>query len=76
MKYYGVLFKKDTIEGYGGREYYYCSNLPLEIGDKVMLPTAKGEDSKGIVTNKIDFAPPYPCREITEYDLGKENKND
>lgn len=53
---------------YAGGRYAYLTRLPLEIGDKVIAPTAKEERQKAIVTDVCVEPPAFPCREITEYD--------
>ena len=53
---------------YSGRPYVYRTELPLEVGDKVIAPTAKEPRQRAIVTEVQVAAPVFECREITEYD--------
>lgn len=47
--YIKVKYFKPFDEAYGGREYTYKTDLPLNEGDKVIAPTVNG-DMKAIVT--------------------------
>ena len=53
---------------YAGGKYAYLTRLPLEVGDKVIAPTAREPRQKGIVTDVFVEPPAFECREITEYD--------
>ena len=52
---------------YGGREYTYETNLPLNVGDKVITPTVSDPDQRGIVTAINIKGPSFPCRTIDAY---------
>lgn len=52
---------------YAGREYTYETNLPLQIGDKVVTPTISDPEQRGIVTAINLKKPDFPCRMIDTY---------
>ena len=60
---------------YAGGRYAYLTRLPLEVGDKVIAPTAREPRQKGIVTDVFVEPPAFECREITEYDPDAELVN-
>lgn len=63
-----IMYYKTPANVYAGREYTYETDLPLQIGDKVITPTKNEERQRGIV-RKINLAKPsFPCRKITEFD--------
>ena len=45
-----VLYYDEMAHGYGGNEYTYRTELPLQPFQKVLAPTQKG-DKKAIVMN-------------------------
>lgn len=62
-----VMYLKDSGY-YSGRSYAYSTNLPLVQGDLVIAPTAKNDRQRALVNEVNVPAPPFACREITEYD--------
>ena len=71
-----VKYFNEEVNGYGGQEYTYITNLPLQQFTKVIAPTYKG-DNKALVT-QIDLpestiSPEWAdrVREIKEYDNGE-----
>lgn len=52
---------------YGGREYTYETNLPLNVGDKVITPTVSDPEQRGIVTAINVRKPDFQCRIIDTY---------
>ena len=74
----GIWYLKTPANVYVGRNgakteaescYIYETDLPLQIGDKVITPTAKEPRQRGIVTMLNVAQPGFDCRKITEYDL-------
>lgn len=66
--YVGCLFWKDEpVNDYCGRTYVYHTDLPLKIGDKVMLPVRNESPKRGMVAQTDMPTPPFECREVTEY---------
>ena len=53
---------------YSGGHYAYLTKLPLEVGDKVIAPTAKEPRQRAIVTQVCVEPPAFECRVIEEYD--------
>ena len=53
---------------YSGARYTYMTGLPLEVGDKVIAPTANELRQRAVVTDVFVEPPAFRCREITEYD--------
>lgn len=47
--YCNIIFYNDRVHGYVGKSYLYKTDLPLMPSDKVMCPTASGEDKRGMV---------------------------
>ena len=64
-----IMYYKTPANVYAGKEYTYETDLPLQIGDKVITPTAKEPRQRGIVTMLNVAQPGFDCRKITEYDL-------
>ena len=44
-----VMYHKDDIGGYGGREYTFATKLPLVPYQKVLVPSNEGELKKALV---------------------------
>lgn len=65
------LFYKDEAQGYSGRAYTYRTELPLKVGDKVLLPVRGDEPKRGMVVMVHLNEPKFPCSEITEMDAGE-----
>ena len=76
--YIKVKYFKPLDGDYGGREYTYKSDLPLNEGDKVIAPTVHG-DMKAIVTaanvpeGQIDERWADKIRTIDTYDKEDES---
>ncbi len=43
MDFVKVQFKSRFNDEYGGREYTYIADVPLEVGDIVSVPTSNGD---------------------------------
>lgn len=71
MQYVRVQYYKETGFYAGGR-YTYETELPLNVGDKVISPTVNAPRQRGIVTDVNVPTPSFPCRRVTEYDLEAE----
>lgn len=67
MKFVKVKYRKGGGIYFGG-EYAYQTELPLEVGDKVIAPTVNEPRQRAIVTAVNVPSPKFQCREITEYD--------
>nr|DAK83803.1 MAG TPA: primosome assembly protein PriA [Caudoviricetes sp.] len=70
--YVGVKFYRESAQGYVGRAYSYETELPLNIGDRVVVPAGSGKN-RAIVTEinvpQEHINPDYfPLKRITEYD--------
>ena len=70
--YVGVKFYRESAQGYVGRAYSYETDLPLRVGDRVVVPAGEGKN-RAIVTEanvpqeSINSAF-FPLKRITEYD--------
>lgn len=53
---------------YAGPAYTYTTEMPLEVGDQVIAPTAKDYRVRALVTEIDAPEPMFPCKAITEYD--------
>ena len=67
--YVGVKFYKPELNAYSGRVYIYHTTLPLEVGNKVLVPTQKAEEQKAIVVEVGFETPKFPCKEIAQLDV-------
>lgn len=70
--YAGVKFYRESAQGYAGRAYSYETELPLKVGDRVIVPAGEGKN-RAIVTEvnvpRESIDPAYfPLKRITEYD--------
>lgn len=54
---------------YAGNAYTYESLLPLEVGDRVIAPTANDPFQRGIVVETNIPRPSFPCKSIEAYDM-------
>lgn len=68
-----VKFYREKAHAYVGRGYSYDTELPLKIGDRVIVPAAGGKN-RAIVTAinvpEENINPDYfPLKKITEYDV-------
>lgn len=50
------------------KEYAYETDLPLEVGDKVIAPTQSEPRQRAIVSQIRAKKPGFPLKRITEYD--------
>lgn len=66
MGYVSVKYKRPDINAFAGRAYTYYTELPLEVGDKVVCVTPNG-DTPAIVVDVELEEPTFKCKEITEY---------
>lgn len=72
--YVKVKYRKDDLNGYGGREYTFSTKLPLQPYQKVLVPSNDGEPKKALVTeinmpeSEIDKAWADRIKEITQLD--------
>lgn len=67
-----VKFYRERAQAYAGRTYSYDTDLPLKVGDRVIVPAAGGKN-RAIVTEvdvpEGNINPDYfPLKKITEYD--------
>ncbi len=53
---------------YAGATYSYRTTLDLKPGDKVIAPTKMNERQKAVVKKIGIDPPPFPCKDINEYD--------
>ena len=71
-----VKYHKDELNGYGGREYTFRTDLPLKLYQKVLVPSNDGEPKKAVVTainvpdTEIDPSWANRIKEIKELDKG------
>lgn len=68
-----VKYYREKAQAYVGRGYSYDTELPLKIGDRVIVPAAGGKN-RAIVTEvnvpEENINPDYfPLKKITEYDV-------
>ena len=74
--YVNVKYRKEELNGYGGKEYLFYTELPLEPYQKVLVPSNDGELKKAIVTEinvpdtEIDPSWANRIKEIKELDKG------
>lgn len=67
-----VKFYREKAQAYVGRGYSYATDLPLKVGDRVIVPAAGGKN-RAIVT-AINVPPEnidlncFPLKKITGYD--------
>lgn len=47
--YVEVLYHKPEMSGYGGARYTFYTELPLAVGQKVLVPSNDGEEKKALV---------------------------
>lgn len=73
--YVSCRFYKEDMKGYAGRDYTYKTVLPLTVGDKVLVPTAKDETEKKALVVAVNLpddavSPEWADRvkDITKYD--------
>lgn len=64
--YVKVKYFSEIGNCYAGMPYSYATQLPLNVGDVVLAPTAKApEGSRAIVVETFIPAPSFKCKEIT-----------
>ena len=71
--YVTVRYYRDEASGYAGRPYTYRTELPLKPGDKVIAPTAKGDNAAQVAEINLPDSAVDPTwadkvKEITRYD--------
>lgn len=69
-----VIYYDDKLKGYGGREYTYRTELPLQVFQKVFAPTIDGVKKALVVDidlpeSVIDPAWADRVKEIKEIDV-------
>lgn len=73
--YVRVKYHKADLQGYGGKEYTFSTELPLIPYQKVLVPSNDGEMKKAIVVevnvpeSEIDKAWANRIKEIKELDI-------
>ena len=75
--YVTVRYYRDEVSGYAGRLYTYRTELPLKPGDKVIAPTAKGDNAAQVAEINLPDSAVDPTwadkvKEITRYDTTEE----
>lgn len=74
MQIVKVKYFKPNFNAYAGMSYAYKTELPLEVGDKVIAPTAKETQQRALVVEvnlpAETISPEWEdkVRFITEYD--------
>lgn len=67
-----VKFYRQKAQAYAGFGYSYDTDLPLNVGDRVLAPAAKGKNRAIVVAvnvPRIAVNPNYfPLKKITKYD--------
>ena len=76
-----IRYYKPLHRAYAGNTFTYRTNLPLNVGDKVMAPT-KGGDKRAMVVeinvpeSRVDERIMPLLKEITAYDTGEQEDAD
>lgn len=68
MNYVSIKYFQTALDAYAGRAYTYATELPLNVGDKVLCPTVNAEDNKAIVVAVGLEKPIFDCKVITKMD--------
>lgn len=72
-----VKFYRMSAMGYVGRGYSYDTELPLKVGDHVIVPAAGGKNRAIVTAVNVpaeDINQDYfPLKCITEYDMPEVN---
>ncbi len=67
-----VKFYREKSQAYVGRGYSYGTELPLKVGDRVIVPAAGGKNRAIVTAINVpaeNINPDYfPLKQITEYD--------
>ena len=72
--YVRVKYRKEELGGYGGREYTFISDIPVQPHQKVLVESADGDMKQAIVTEinvpetEIDPSWAYKLKKIWWYD--------
>lgn len=73
--YVKIIYYNERSHGYGGRGYTYRTELPLKIGDKVLVPVGREQEGKRALVididlpdSEIDPAWADKVKEIAQYD--------
>ena len=68
----GVKFYRESAQGYVGRAYSYETDLPLKVGDRVIVPAGEGKNRAIVAEVNVpqeSINPAYfPLKRITEYE--------
>lgn len=76
-----IRYYKPLHKAYAGNTFTYRTELPLNVGDKVMAPT-KGGDKRAMVVeinvpeSRVDERIMPLLKEITAYDTGEQEDAD
>lgn len=76
-----IRYYKPLHKAYAGNTFTYRTDLPLNVGDKVMAPT-KGGDKRAMVVeinvpeSRVDERIMPLLKEITAYDTGEQEDAD
>lgn len=76
-----IRYYKPLHRAYAGNTFTYRTNLPLNVGDKVMAPT-QGGDKRAMVAeinvpeSRVDERIMPLLKEITAYDTGEKEDAD
>lgn len=67
-----VKFYREKSQAYVGRGYSYDTEMPLKVGDRVIVPAAGGKNRAIVTAVNVpaeSINPDYfPLKQITEYD--------
>lgn len=64
----GIAYYDEKISGYkADRAYTYQTDMALKVGDKVIAPTAKTPEQRGMVVSVQLPEPPFVCKSIVSY---------
>lgn len=76
-----IRYYKPLHKAYAGNTFTYRTDLPMNVGDKVMAPT-KGGDKRAMVVeinvpeSRVDERIMPLLKEITAYDTGEQEDAD
>ena len=45
-----AIYHKPKLNGYGGRAYTFRTNLPLQPGDRVLVPGSEADEKPAMIT--------------------------
>lgn len=72
--YVRVKYRKEELGGYGGREYTFISDIPVQPYQKVLVESADGDMKQAIVTEinvpetEIDPSWAWKLKKVKGYD--------